>query len=75
MDNTYIQSLFDRINGGDCVDSAAQAQELCEELLEACKALDNAMDVPHPLNLNDALSVANALFLVRDVIAKAEGRS
>lgn len=34
---THIQQLFDNINGGDCVDSAAEAQEICERLLRAAK--------------------------------------
>ncbi len=35
---TYIQKLFDNINGGDDVDSAAIAQEIAEDLLERLKA-------------------------------------
>ncbi len=74
---TYIQELFDNINGGDCVDSAALAQEISEQLLEACDVLFDRLnatyrdvetcDVPQP--------ILNAMLQAGRAIAKARGQS
>lgn len=66
---THIQKLFDAINGGDCVDSAVEAQEIAEGLLEEAKRFIKAakwLAEKHGIEL-DVIST-------EDAIAKANGR-
>lgn len=75
MKKSHIQKLFDNINGGDCVDSAAEAQEITEQLLAALKDFISAGALVK-LNVKNAnhyswmvrQSIANG------IIAKAEGK-
>lgn len=65
MDRTYLESLFDNVNGGDCVDSAAILEEITAELLAAAKKLIDD-------DFNDYKDNHGRL---RRAVRKAEGRS
>lgn len=38
-EKTHIEQLFDNVNGGDCVDSAAELEEITQGLFDALKNL------------------------------------
>lgn len=65
---SHIRKLFDDINGGDCVDSAAEAQEIALGLLKALKTLRTEFTVRVRLWTDEDIKKANL------AIDKAEGR-
>lgn len=72
MKKSHIQKLFDNINGGDCVDSASQAQEIAEGLLEACTLAFERLRPKGGVKKDFAGHVAYAA--LSKAIAKAEGK-
>jgi hypothetical protein len=70
----YIEQLFDNVNGGDCVDSAAILQEITVDLLTASKAVledlkKNAYQIP-PIP-----AVCELWAQLAEAVAKAEGKT
>lgn len=60
--NKRIKELFENINGGDCVDSAAEAEEVAQALYAACKVA---------LHRGDDYTAEK---VVRAAVLKAEGK-
>ena len=60
----YIEQLFDNVNGGDCVDSAAILQEIAVELLSALKQLVD----------DDFNDYQGNFYRARIAVQKAEGK-
>lgn len=70
---TYIQTLFNNINGGDCVDSAALAQEVAEQLLVAAKLGLKELGYRAHCDERD-MRAKKAYAIIENSIALAEGK-
>jgi translation elongation factor EF-Ts len=75
---THIQELFDRINGGDDVDAAAEAQEIMGKSLEALAAWQEFWDKMPKGQLGKLVfdvGLLNIAFIkTGKAMAKAKGR-
>lgn len=75
-EQSYILELFDNVSGGDCVDSAAELEEITVRLLEALKDISESLDslYKHEPGVAGAYFGAFLDGRIKDAIKKAEGR-
>ena len=78
-EKTYIEKLFDNVNGGDCADSAAILEEIVEVLFDVVKEIQKEAfqfddEAKQPFNRGNWTIHPRTMQQVRIAVLKAEGK-